>query len=256
MSASILISTCNESQNIESCIRSAWHLTEDILVLDMGSTDDTVRRSQGLGARVLSVAACGYVEPMRKFGIKESRGDWVFILDADERMTPQLATEINQTLSVTSSDAPTHFAVPRKNIFGRKWLRYGGWYPDYQIRLIRRSALTDWPARIHATPQVQGTRGTLASPIEHYFHGNLTQMVEKTTKYEMIEAELLYEAHRETGTITFFRKYLGELFRRLIRHQGWRDGMMGVIESIYQAYSKTITYLYLYERYLTQDQTK
>lgn len=250
----VVISTANESVNIRDCISSAKLLTDHILVLDMHSTDDTAAIATAEGARVITVSPAGYVEPVRKLGIQEAQDEWVFLLDADERITPELATEIRNILNKEDErfavlSIPTHYQIPRKNIFGTTWLAHGGWYPDAQIRLIKKSAFRDWPERIHATPEIEGKMGSLVSPMLHYFHGNLTQMVEKTIKYEAIESSLLYEAKRPVTTVTFFRKYMGELFRRLIRHQGFRDGMMGWVESIYQAYSKTITYLFLYEKY-------
>ena len=246
----VVISTINESSNIKECIQSAQLLSDHILVIDMQSTDSTVDIAKTEGARVISVPPSGYVEPVRKLGIVEAQDDWVCILDADERISPKLATEIKHVISSPTSDnPPTHYYIPRKNIFGSTWLAHGGWYPDKQIRLIKKSAFRDWPERIHSTPQIDGTVGNLLSPIVHYFHGNLTHMVAKTITYEMIESELLYNANKPVNNLTFFRKYMGELYRRLIRHRGYRDGMMGWIESIYQAYSKTITYLLLFEKY-------
>lgn len=248
----VVISTANESQNITECIRSAKLLTDHILVVDMQSSDSTPEIARTEGARVISVPPSGYVEPVRKMGILEAHDEWVCILDADERMTAELAKEITDVVknpSTAQMPTPTHYRIPRKNIFGTTWLRYGGWYPDKQIRLIHTPAFRDWPKRIHSTPQIDGSEGSLRNPILHYFHGNLTQMVVKTIKYETIESALLYEAGKPVNTATFFRKYFGELFRRLIKLQGFRDGMMGWVESIYQAYSKTITYLFLYESY-------
>lgn len=246
----VVISTANESLNIKDCVQSARLLTDHVLLVDMQSTDNTVEIAKTEGTKVLSVPPSGYVEPVRKLGITEAQDDWVFILDADERISPKLASEVRQIVDLPTEDnVPTHYFIPRKNIFGKTWLRHGGWYPDEQIRLIKKSAFRDWPQRIHSTPQIEGTAGHLTNAIVHYFHGNLTQMVAKTVKYESIESGLLYDAKRPVNTLTFFRKFTGELFRRLIKHQGFRDGMMGWIESIYQAYSKTITYLFLYEKY-------
>ncbi len=247
MSITVLISTRNESVSIAECIHSAWLLTDDVLVLDMSSSDDTARIAASLGAKVEVVPPAGYVEPARTHGIEHAQGEWVLILDADERLTVELAEEIKRIMSMSTPSPNTHYAIPRRNIFGSTWLAHGGWYPDRQIRLIHRPSFIDWPSRIHATPIIQGSQGVLTHDILHYFHGNLTLMVEKTTHYEKIEADLLHGAGRTASTRTFFRKYFGELYRRLILHGGYLDGMMGVIESLYQAYSKTITYLYLYE---------
>ena len=249
-SISVIIHTHNEEKNIEECISSARLLTDDILLIDMESSDRTVSKATGQNVEIRTFPFSQYVEPAREFGITNAQGEWVFILDADERITPELVQEIQQILFSTPAPLNTYYRVPRKNIFGRKqWLKHGGWWPDKQIRMIHKAHFKEWPNQIHSTPQIDGKEGELNNPILHYFHGDLATMVNKTTIYEEIESELLFKAHREAqGSSIFFRKFFGELFRRLIKQQGYLDGAPGIIESIYQAYSKTITYLYLYEK--------
>ena len=116
------------------------------------------------------------------------------------------------------------------------------------MRLINKTAFKKWPKRIHATPEIAGTMGYLKEPMLHYFHGDIASMVNKTIVYEGIESDLLAKADRPASVPVFFRKFLGELFRRLIKNKGYADGTVGIIESVYQAFSKTITYLYLYEK--------
>jgi glycosyltransferase involved in cell wall biosynthesis len=245
---SVIIHSLNEEKNIGDCISSAKLLTDKIILIDMESSDKTVEIAKSLDVPVFNFQIkSNYVEPSREFGIKKSKTDWILILDADERITEELAKEIKQLLTINSSFL-THYRIPRQNIFGVKWLKHGGWWPDYQIRLINKKYFVDWPKRIHSTPQIKGDLGYLKSPLIHYFHGNLSNMVKKTVIFEEIESELLYKAGKKTTTKTFFRKYLAELYRRLIKKLGFLDGAIGIIESIYQAFSKTITYLFLYEK--------
>ena len=242
----VLIQTHNEEANIEACIASAKLLTDHIIVVDMESTDNTKVIAEKNGAQVISFPFSRYVEPARGFGIKQIKTDWVFILDADERMTKNLANEINETIKSTSY---TYFKIPRKNMFGgKKWLHHGGWWPDEQMRLIKLSSFRSWPTQIHSAPQINGEMGHLRKAFLHFFHGNIESMVEKTLIFEDVESELLFAAKKPVSTSTFFRKFVGELFRRLIKRVGFLDGTVGIIESIYQAYSKTITYLFLYEK--------
>ncbi|MEI7652902.1 MAG: glycosyltransferase family 2 protein [bacterium] len=244
----VVINSYNNESPITECIESAYLLTDSIVVVDMESTDQTVVIAKKLGATVTSFPPSRYVEPARMAGITLAPGDWVCILDTDERITQELASEIKKTVA-TVDELTTHFRIPRKNMFGKStWLKHGGWWPDHQIRLIKKSALIEWPARIHSTPQIEGMSGQLESPLIHYFHGDVEGMVRKTAVFEDIESALLYDAKRSVGIPTFFRKYTGELVRRLITQQGFRDGTYGWLESIYQAFSKTITWLYLYEK--------
>lgn len=245
-SCTVIIHTYNEEDTIRPCIESARLLTDDIHVIDMKSTDRTREIARQNHALVYSFPQSQYVEPSREYGIGTAQSDWVFILDADERMTQELAEEIR---IVISQKKFTSYKVPRKNIFaGKKWLQWGGWYPDYQVRLIQKSSFVGWNAQIHSPPEIKGECGVLDVPFLHYFHPSFENMVDKTIIYEDIEARLLFEAHKKVSVWTFFRKFNGELYRRLIRYAGFLDDSYGIIESIYQAFSKTITYLFLYEK--------
>ncbi len=238
----------NEGKKIVDSIKNAAILTDQIILVDMGSTDDTATIARKNKVTVYSFPNSKYVELARYFGIKKSSTDWVFIVDADERITDELSKEIKS--SIHHSPA-TYYKVPRKNIFGRKkWLSHGGWWPDFQTRLINKRCFIDWPKRIHSTPAIKGECGYLKSPLEHYFHGDIKNMVDKTIIFEDIESDLLYKAGRDVSTVTFFRKYFAELFRRLVLKVGFMDGTIGIIELMYQAFSKTITYLMLYEKKL------
>jgi glycosyltransferase involved in cell wall biosynthesis len=257
----VIIHTYNEEGNIEECIKSAKLLTDDVILIDTESTDKTVPIAKALGIRTYGFKRSFYVEPSREFGIEKAGGEWVLILDADERITKELAKEILGALKGLSSGGDssptkggirmtTHFKVPRKNIFaGKKWLQHGGWYPDHQMRLIKKSAFVSWPAVIHATPKINGEMEYLKEPFLHLFHPNLSNMVAKTAIFEEIESELLFKAGVKPKTRTFFRKFLGELNRRMFLKLGFLDGTPGIIEAIYQAFSKTITYLFVYEKY-------
>ncbi|PIY71486.1 hypothetical protein COY88_00185 [Candidatus Roizmanbacteria bacterium CG_4_10_14_0_8_um_filter_35_28] len=228
MSITVVIFTPKDDENIKDCIKSAQLLTQNIILVFPTST---------------------FVETVRESGIKQVKTDWVLILDADERLTEELAKEIKEILRFAQDDRVGYYKIPRKNIFaGVKWLKHGGWWPDYQIRLINRKYFIGWPKRIHSTPQIKGNYGYLKNPLIHYFHGDLNKMVEKTIVFEDIESDLLYKAGKTANTPIFFRKYFAELYRRMFKGLGFLDGTIGIIESIYQAFSKTITYLFLYEK--------
>jgi glycosyltransferase involved in cell wall biosynthesis len=242
----ILIQAYNEEDNIVECIKSARLLSSSILVIDTESTDNTARLADQAGADVLEFPYHRYVEPSRQFGIEQVKNEWIFILDADERITKELAAEIKDTIS---SSEFTYYKVSRKEYFARKWwLQHGGWWPNFQIRLIKKSAFKEWPSRIHATPEIKGSMGYLKNSIIHYSKNDYGIIVNKTIVFEDVESDLLFEANRPVSTTIFIRKFAGELFRRLFKWKGFLDGDIGIIESVYQAFSKTITYLYLYEK--------
>lgn len=244
----VIIHTYNEEKNIRSCIESAKKLTSTIIVVDMQSSDKTVEISQKEGALVVSFPYSKYVEPAREFGIKQSKTDWVFLLDADERITDELAKEIKQTIHHSKS-THTYYKVPRKEFFAQKiWLRHGGLWPNYQTRFINKKYFVSWPKEIHSFPTIKGEVGYLHNPLLHFSKNDYGEIVNKTIIFEDIESDLLFKADKATSTFIFFRKFAGELYRRLLKNLGFLDGTIGIIESVYQAFSKTITYLYLYEK--------
>ncbi|MEK7633522.1 MAG: hypothetical protein AAB437_01625, partial [Patescibacteria group bacterium] len=174
----VVIFTPKEDENIKDCIESARLLTQNIILVFPTST---------------------FVETVREAGIKQAKTDWVLILDADERITEELASEIKSLIMSPSTpytlQPTTYYQIPRKNIFADvKWLKYGGWWPDYQIRLINKKYFVNWPKRIHSTPKIKGQIGYLKNPLIHYFHGDLSGMVKKTVIFEDIESDLLYKA--------------------------------------------------------------
>lgn len=241
----VIIFSYNNQNIIEEAIKSAKPLSNKIILIDQTSEDETVVLAKKTNVPVYLFPHQNYVEPAREFGINKSTTDWVFILDSDERITPELAEEIKSVIRNTQF---THFRIPRKNIFIDRWLAHGGWWPDRQIRLINKKYLKSWPKEIHSTPLIGGKEGLLTKHLLHYFHGDLKTMVDKTLVFEEIESEMLFRANKPVSMLTFFRKFFGELWRRLFAKFGFLDGTVGIIESIYQAFSKTITHLMLYEK--------
>lgn len=242
----IVIHTRNEENEIQKTIESAHQLSNNIVVVDMESTDKTTAIAKKNGAKVFPFPFSRYVEPSREFGIGKASNDWVFILDADERISPELAEEIKKSIK---QNKYTHYKVPRKELFAnKKWLKHGGWWPNHQIRLINKKYFKNWPKEIHSTPVIEGKMGYIDESIVHLSKNDYEEIVRKTIIFEDIESDLLYKAGRNPSTLIFFRKFLGELYRRMFKHLGFLDGEIGIIESIYQAFSKTITYLFLYEK--------
>ncbi len=247
----IVIHTRNEEHHIVDCITSAKLVTNNIVIVDMESEDQTVVFAKNYHVPIVTFPFSRYVEPARTFGIRQAKTPWVFLLDADERITPELGKELQQVTEHIPQTAheTTHYKVPRKELYNTgKWLKHGGWWPNHQFRLLHIPSLLDWPPRIHATPHMQGTEAYLEHALLHYSKGDFDAMVNKTINFEDIESDLLYKAKRPVRLQTFGKKFLGELWRRLIKKQGYKDGAEGVLESMYQAFSKTITYLYLYEK--------
>jgi len=183
-------------------------------------------------------------------GLKEAKGNWIFYLDADERLTGQLRTEIRR---VIKSDRFNAYAVPRKNMILSMHMKHGGESPDFQKRLFYKPALKKWTGQVHEQPEFTGELGYLTSVLIHEKHKNIAEMMAKTNEWSEIEAGLLEKAgHPKMAGWRLFRVMFTETFRRLVIKLGFLDGPKGVIYSFYQGYSKVVTYTKLWERQLKQ----
>lgn len=254
---SIAIIAENEEKLIGDCLKSA-SFADEIILLDGGSIDKTIKIAQEYKARVIpqTVKEKDW-SAWHNQGKKEAQGEWLFYLDADERITPDLEKEIRNIIKEELSEFSA-FAVPRLNVLLGKEMFFGGWYPDYQIRLFKKDKLDKWVGRLHERPIFsskgrsasggEGQLGYLKQPIKHLTHRDLTSMVEKTNYWSSIEAKLLYEAnHPLMAPWRFFRIMGTEFFNRFIKKQAWRDGTVGWIEGLFQVFNKFLIYARLWE---------
>ena len=160
MRLSVIIIALNQEANIGACLASV-RFADEIVVVDTGSTDRTVELARAGGARVVVTAWQGFAGT-KNFALDQARGDWVFSLDTDERVSAALQTEI---LAVVQADGPLNgYRVPRKNYFGGRWIRHLGWYPDYTLRLWRREQGRFRDREVHEEVEVEGKVGTAADP--------------------------------------------------------------------------------------------
>ncbi len=181
----------------------------------------------------------------RNQGAKMAKNEWLFYVDTDEEVTPKLKEQI---LNVIGSNEFAAYAIPRKNIFLGHVMKWGGWKPDFVLRLIKKDKLDGWSGELHEQPKILGNICHLNEPLIHTSHRNLTEMVEKTNKWSEIEAKLLFDSgHPKMNVFRFFSAGFREAWYRGIIKLGFLDGTVGVIEIIYQTFSRLITYSKLWE---------
>jgi hypothetical protein len=181
----------------------------------------------------------------RNLGASKAKNEWLFYVDADEVVALKLKDMI---LQVTPSNEFSAYAIPRRNIFLGHEMRWGGWYPDFVLRLIKKDKLKSWHGNLHEQPEIVGTVCHLNEPLIHVSHRNLSDMVEKTNNWSEIEAKLLYDSgHPQMNIFRFFSAGFREAWNRGAVHLGFLDGTVGVIEIIYQTFSRLITYSKLWE---------
>lgn len=240
---SIVVITKNEEEMIANCL-ATLSFADEIIVVDSGSTDNTVFLAQREGAKVV-VTKHGTFKDWRNRGLSEVTCDWVLYIDADERVTPKLANEITQIIQFTSNAA---FTLKRNNIHFGKWMRHGGWENDSLVRLFKRSNLKRWEGDVHEHAVVEGVIGQLKEPLVHLTHRSVKDGLAKSIIWTDIEARLLLEAGAPKVTVfTLLRKMKMEFIRRLLFQKGYQDGMEGWIESLQQAINRFFVYERLWE---------
>lgn len=251
MKISAIIITRNEEERIAKCLSSlAW--TDEIIVVDNGSTDTTREVAKQHGATIISAGdVCDFAK-LRNIGKENAHGEWLLYIDADEVVTPQLAKEIKEAVSRQQS-AISGYVIKRKNYYlSHEW-------PGVEciLRLMRKDALKEWYGELHESPRVQGEAGTLHAPLLHDTHRTLEEMVTKTNEWSRVEAQLRFDVgHPSVVWWRLIRVMLTAFFDSFIKQGGWRAGAVGWIESIYQAFSIFITYAKLWELQQSNKVTK
>jgi glycosyltransferase involved in cell wall biosynthesis len=242
MKISAILIAKNEEEKIKDALESlAW--TDEVIVVDSGSTDATVSIAKEFGAKVFKSSKTGFSD-LRNLGWKKASGDWIFYVDADERVTPLLRKEI-QALNGNEFSA---YAIPRKNFVLGKYMRWGGLWPDYVKRLFRKTSFNGWTGELHEEPHFEGNLGYLKNPLMHLKHDNFEEMVEKTNAWSEIEARLMFEAqHPPMNVLRFFSAAFREFWLRFVRQLAFLDGAKGVMYGLYQVFSRLISYTKLWE---------
>lgn len=235
--------THNEAEMVESCLATlSW--CERIIVLDQGSTDDTVALAKKAGAQVLSSSKESFARRREQL-LTACSTDWILYIDADERVTPTLAGEIETVISENIVDVA---CFPRQNIFFGQTFTHGGWQNEIVTRLFRRSSLQGWQGDIHESPVFSGTVRQLSSPLWHFSHRSIADGLIKTAHWTPMEAHALAQSLQSKVTIgTILRKGLGSIWHRGILAGGWKDGQAGRIELLTQAINRMLVYMQVWE---------
>lgn len=224
---SLVINTKNEEKNIKDCILSAKDIVDEIIVVDMQSTDKTVRLARELDAKIYSVKDVGFADPARNFALSKAVLEWTLTLDADERLTEELRNKIVRLIEDSSYDG---YKFPFKNILLGKWIKHSMWWPDYHLRLFRTGYL-NWPAKVHQEPNFTGKVFQLdpseKNAIVHYNITDIKELLGMVDQYSSLEHTF---QSKENVTADDLVKYLNNEFKwRYLEHKGYLDGMHGFI---------------------------
>jgi (heptosyl)LPS beta-1,4-glucosyltransferase len=231
-----VILTLNEDKNISDCIASLrW--ADRVVVVDTLSTDRTVALARSAGAEIISHPFEDYSH-IRNVALDRVASPWIFFVDADERATPELAAEVRQ---VTAHRPENGWWVPRHNyIFGKLTLG-AGWYPDYQMRLLRRGTAR-YQRPVHEIVVLDGRDGYLENPLVHFNYDTVAQFRAKQTRYTDYDAGLLLSEGVRPRAYTPFTQALRHFAWRFVSLRGYGDGLHGLRLCLLTAWYEAVKY--------------
>lgn len=225
MRLSVAIITWNEEERLRACLESvAW--ASEIVVVDAESTDKTVGIAREFTDRIWVRPWAGFAA-QKNFALDQTTGEWVLSLDADERVSPELRTEFEAVLQ--ARDAADGYAVPRKNFFWGAWVRHGGLFPDWQLRLFRRGRGRFVEHPVHESVEVRGTVARLSQPLLHQSYRSLAEFVERSNRYSTLAARQWLDAGRRVGIADLILRPLGRFASMYLLKGGFRDGWRGLL---------------------------
>ena len=249
---SVIIITQNEADQIRECLKSVtW--ADEIIVVDGGSTDNTVALCREYTSHVLENPWPGYAR-QKQFALDHATRSWVLSIDSDERVSDPLMNEIKDILKNPSPQIDGYY-MPRLSTFLGKPIRHGGWYPGYQLRLFRREKTTVRQSRVHEGFLVDGQCGHLKNDLLHYTHHTIEASLSRMNRYSSLEAEDRWESGRgrRVAWLEILTHPLSAFLRQFIHLRGFKDGMHGFILAVVTSMVKMALYLKLWER---QQQSK
>src|ERR1035437_5802022 len=252
MNISAIVIVKNGQDLIGDCLDSLA-FCDEIIVVDGGSQDKTAEIAEKKKAKVFKHEMQDFSES-RNFGLEKTEGNWVLYVDVDERVTPELTTNIKRKIVTDVNSGISAYRVLRKNYY----LGENPWpYIEKLERLFKKDKLKGWQGKLHESPIVEGKVGELEGFLLHYTHRDLASMVNKTLEWSKIEAELRFNSNHPKMIWWRFPRVMTTAFlNSYIKQGGYKVGTMGLIESVYQSFSMFITYARLWEMQRKRDLKK
>jgi glycosyltransferase involved in cell wall biosynthesis len=231
----VTVITRNEEAQIGACLESVqW--ADEIVVVDTGSSDHTLEICRKYTPYVETQPWDGYAVA-KNTALARATGDWILSLDADERVSTELHAAIAALRQQPMDSLPDGYAIPRRNFLWGRWLRYGGLYPDYQIRLFKRGRGCFKARRVHESVHIEGRVVRLQQPLEHYSYQRLGDVIQRLDRYSDLAALDLRDHGKVFRVPALVMRPVGRFLRNYVLKQGFRDGIPGLIMAVSYAYS-------------------
>lgn len=220
---SVVVITRNEADNITDCLEGVrW--ADEIIVVDSGSTDRTRELARQQDARVIDIDWAGFGAAKQR-GVDEARGPWVLSIDADERVTPALAEEIQRAVC---DEQYAGYEMPRLTSFVGVWVRHSGWYPDFVLRLFCKDCGRFSQALVHEGVTVDGAVGRLTHDLLHYSYRSLTDYLQRLNRYTTLAAQELHDRGVRAALWQPLLKPPAIFLKRYLLKAGFLDGWTGL----------------------------
>jgi glycosyltransferase involved in cell wall biosynthesis len=241
---SAFIVCMNEASNIRRCLESiSW--CAEIVVIDSGSTDNTLDICREYGATIVHRNWTGYVE-QKAFGLEKCSHEWVLNIDADEEVSEELRQEIVQT--ITNDDLSfSGYELSRVVFYLGKWWRKGGWYPEYRLRLCRRSKTTWAGADPHERAVVDGPVKLLKGELHHYTYSGIADHILRLNQHSSSAARTMKKKGNKSSVLMMILNPIGRFTKFYFIKKGYREGFTGLMVAIFESFYVLLKYLKLWE---------
>ncbi len=241
MRLSVIVITKDEAGSIRPCLESvSW--ADEIVVVDSGSSDDTAAICREYTDKVTVTDWPGF-GPQKNRALDAARGEWVLSLDADERVSPELRAEIEAAMA--DPGAAAAFRMPRSSSYCGRFMRHGGWWPDYVTRLFRRGRARFSDDLVHERLVVDGEVGSLSSPLLHEAFRDPEEVLQKVNAYSSAGARMMAQRGRKATLAGAVARGLWSFLRSYVLRAGFLDGREGFMLAVSNAEGTYYRYLKL-----------
>jgi glycosyltransferase involved in cell wall biosynthesis len=245
-----IVTTHNAAKTLSDCLKSL-SFVDEIIVLDMESTDETRGIARKFHTKVISIPPAEYVELVRNTSVKEGTKPWILLVDPDETIPDQLQQKLLSLVDDTHAQISA-YKIARKNLVFGTWIQHSGWWPDYQIRFFKRGAVS-WSGVIHEQPSVNGAVGVIDASselaIEHTNYSSLDEYFQRMMRYTQAEVgDKSSKSLTKINSDQLFLAFFNDFFRRYYQDEGYRDGLHGTSLALLQSLYQVTTALRIWEK--------